>query len=235
MKLYDYNWMQLEEYLRTDDRVVVPLGSVEQHAYLSLGADAIGAEHLAIEATKDSPIPVLPVMPFGLTPRFVEFAGTITIRQSIYLEVLRDMLDGLWSHGFKRFLLISGHVGNSPARDLGATWESEHPGSRVLYHGGIAEPEIWAHARSIDPDAGHASWVENIPSTRLAGVAQPAEPKPAVDPEALAAADPVGVKELLGDGSFGGAYEMPDEEVLRIWEVGVAHVRGLLDDGWSGG
>ncbi len=41
MKIFDMNWMQVEEYLQRDDRAVVPLGSTEQHAYLSLGVDSI--------------------------------------------------------------------------------------------------------------------------------------------------------------------------------------------------
>jgi len=28
----ELNWMQLEEYLERDDRIVLPLGSTEQHA-----------------------------------------------------------------------------------------------------------------------------------------------------------------------------------------------------------
>ena len=36
MIIADMNWMQVEDYLKTDDRAVVPLGSTEQHAYLSL-------------------------------------------------------------------------------------------------------------------------------------------------------------------------------------------------------
>jgi creatinine amidohydrolase len=41
------------------------------------------------------------------------------------------------------------------------------------------------------------------------------------------------VRELIGDGSFGGLYRRPDGEMLRIWEVAVAEVRTLLDSGWS--
>ena len=37
----DMNWMQVEEYLTKDDRAVVPLGSTEQHGYLSLMVDAL--------------------------------------------------------------------------------------------------------------------------------------------------------------------------------------------------
>ncbi len=32
MRVHDCTWMQIEEYLRGDDRVVLPLGSTEQHA-----------------------------------------------------------------------------------------------------------------------------------------------------------------------------------------------------------
>jgi creatinine amidohydrolase len=39
MRIRDLNWMQLEEYLKSDDRIVLPVGSTEQHAYLSLETD----------------------------------------------------------------------------------------------------------------------------------------------------------------------------------------------------
>ena len=44
MRVRDLNWMQLEAYLREDDRIVLPVGSTEQHAYLSLETDNILAE-----------------------------------------------------------------------------------------------------------------------------------------------------------------------------------------------
>jgi creatinine amidohydrolase len=44
--------------------------------------------------------------------------------------------------------------------------------------------------------------------------------------------DPAEVRELLGDGSLGGLYERPDEDVLRVWQAGVAEVRDLLATGW---
>jgi creatinine amidohydrolase/Fe(II)-dependent formamide hydrolase-like protein len=44
MRVVDLNWMQLEAYLESDDRIVLPLGSIEQHGYLSLGVDMILSE-----------------------------------------------------------------------------------------------------------------------------------------------------------------------------------------------
>jgi creatinine amidohydrolase len=50
MKISDMNWLQVEAYLQNDDRVVLPLGSTEQHAYLSLSADSLLAERVSPEA-----------------------------------------------------------------------------------------------------------------------------------------------------------------------------------------
>ena len=53
-----------------------------------------------------------------------------------------------------------------------------------------------------------------------------------VDLSAVREADPVDARELLGDGSFGGLYERPDEDVLRVWKAGVEEVRAVLASGW---
>ena len=45
--------------------------------------------------------------------------------------------------------------------------------------------------------------------------------------------DPADVRELLGDGSLGGLYERPDDDVLRVWEAGVEEVRDLLEHGFD--
>ena len=52
MRISDMNWMMVEEYLKRDDRCVLPLGSTEQHAYLSLSVDSILAERIAVEAAE---------------------------------------------------------------------------------------------------------------------------------------------------------------------------------------
>ena len=53
-----------------------------------------------------------------------------------------------------------------------------------------------------------------------------------VDVSPVREADPADVRELLGDGSFGGLYVRPDEDVLRIWQAGVEEVRDVLATGW---
>ncbi|PYE49923.1 creatininase family protein, partial [Deinococcus yavapaiensis] len=36
MNIESMNWMQVEAYLQRDDRCILPLGSTEQHGYMSL-------------------------------------------------------------------------------------------------------------------------------------------------------------------------------------------------------
>src|SRR5439155_264518 len=80
MRISEMNWMMVEEYLKRDDRAVLPLGSTEQHAYLSLSVDSILAERLAVEAAEPLGVPVFPVLAYGITPYFRAFPGTITLR-----------------------------------------------------------------------------------------------------------------------------------------------------------
>ena len=41
VRISDMNWMQVEEYLRHDDRAVLPLGSTGQRSHLRLTVDGI--------------------------------------------------------------------------------------------------------------------------------------------------------------------------------------------------
>jgi creatinine amidohydrolase len=91
---------------------------------------------------------------------------------------------------------------------------------------------VWAVVQEIDPNASHASWMENFPRTRLEGVELPGEAKPMVDMALLETEAPEGVRRGLGDGSYGGLYERPDVELERIWQAGVEEARDLLEHGW---
>jgi creatinine amidohydrolase len=233
MKLFDMNWMQVEQYLTRDDRCVLPLGSTEQHGYLSLGVDAILAERVAVDAAEPLGIPVFPVLAYGITPYFKGFPGSITLRVETYVNVVRDILDNLAEYGFKRILIVNGHGGNQPAQGLVSEWLAGHAGFRVQFHNWWNAPQTWAKVQAIDTCASHASWMENFPWTRLAGVTVPAEQKPLVDLARLRQLGPAEVRELLGDGNYGGFYRRPDPEMLAIWDVAVKETRGLLEHGWA--
>jgi creatinine amidohydrolase len=53
--------------------------------------------------------------------------------------------------------------------------------------------------------------------------------KPAADLTVLRSLSPGEVREYIGDGNYGGAYEKPDEDMLRLWQAGVEETRSLID------
>jgi len=232
MRIRDLNWMQLEAYLVHDDRIVLPMGSTEQHAYLSLETDNLLAEGVAVEAAEPVGVPVLPVLPYGLTPSFAAYPGSPTLRLETFVAVVRDLLESLYRQGFHRILVVNGHGGNLPARAAVREWVGERADAQALFHSWFSGPKVWAVVQEIDSEAGHASWMENFPWTRL-DLELPGEAKPLVDMAQLEAVGPAEVRRALGDGSFGGLYQRPDEDVLRIWRAGIEEVRELLEHGWG--
>ena len=80
MKISEMNWMQVEAGLTRDDRAVLPIGSTEQHAHLSLATDSLLAERVACEAAEPLGVPVFPVIPYGIAPAFLSFPGSISLR-----------------------------------------------------------------------------------------------------------------------------------------------------------
>jgi creatinine amidohydrolase len=228
----DLNWLQVEGYLSRDDRVVLPIGSTEQHGYLSLETDNILAERVSAEAAEPLGVLVLPVLAYGLTPSFASYPGSPSLRLGTFVEVLRDLLDSLHGQGFRRFLLVNGHGGNIAGGSLVREWAAAHPGAQAIFHSWWSSERVQVAAREVDPEPSHANWFENFPWTRVAGVALPGGRKPPLDEAAYRVAGPEQVRELLGDGVFAGAYELPDEQVERVWAAGVAEVRELLESGW---
>lgn len=233
MRISELNWMQVEAYLQHDDRAVVPLGSTEQHAYLSLSVDSILSERVAVEAAAPLGVPVFPVQAYGVTPYFRAYPGTVSLRVETYTRLIRDILDSLGQSGFRRILLVNGHGGNAPADSLAIEWMADNPGTRVKFHNWWNAPQTWAQVQATDPLGSHASWMENFPWTRLTDVALPAEQK--IPPDRTGKARLVGeeMRAIYGDGNYGGYYARPDAEMLAIWAMAVEETRALLAEGWD--
>jgi creatinine amidohydrolase len=229
----ELNWMQLEAQLQRDDRCLLPIGSTEQHAYLSLAVDSILAERVAVEAAEPLKVPVFPVLPFGITPTFSAYPGAISLRVETFERVVHDMLDSLDGMGFRRVLVVNGHGGNQPAAAAIAEWRTSHPRTAVRLHNWWNAPATLASVRAIDPGSSHASWMENLPWTRLPGVAMPAVRKDVVDYQRYNVLHPAAARELAGDGNFGGEYQRPDADVLAMWDVAVRETRALIEGPWQ--
>jgi creatinine amidohydrolase len=224
VRIRDLNWMQLEAYLAGDDRIVLPVGSTEQHAYLSLETDNVLAELASVEAAEPLGVPVLPVMPYGVTG-FTAYPGSPSLSEPTLISVVSEVVDSLLGQGFARILVVNGHGGNT---DPGKAWTESRADGAVVWH------ELWDGrpdeiAAEIDADFDHASWSENFPWTRLPDVAMPDERKPPVDwPKDERG--PWAVRNALGDGNFGGLYQRSPEDETRLWDAAVQLIRKRLEE-----
>ena len=232
MRIADMTWMQVEEYLKSDDRCVVPLGSTEQHAYLSLAVDAILADRVATDAAEPLGVPVFPVVAYGLTPYFMAYPGTVTLTLDTYERVLADVLSSLEQHGFRRIVIVNGHGGNSSARPGAEAWAELHPAVTLRWHDWWSAADTTAVIHSIDPDASHASWMEGFAWTRVDGIEVPRGHKDPVDLSDRDELGPEALRKRLGDGCFGGDYERPEEDSAKVWSVAVVETRRQIEEGW---
>lgn len=232
MRIADMNWKQVEEFLERDDRGILPIGSTEQHADLSLCVDAILAERVAIDAAEPLGVPVFPAMPFGCSPYFSAFPGTVSLRVETLLAVTRDVVASMYRSGFRRVMIVNGHGGNAAVGNLCRELIREHTGLSLKFHNWWAGPRVMAKATATAPHPSHANWFENFPWTRLADVATPVDEKPEVNVDHLKLVEPEQAREILGDGSFGGAYQVSDADMARLWMIGVEETRAEIEGPW---
>jgi creatinine amidohydrolase len=233
VKISEMNWKQVEDYLKQDDLAVLPIGSTEQHCGLSLCTDHILSERVATEAAEPLRVPVFPGLPYGITPYFMAYPGTVTLTVETHGRVLREIIDSLATAGFKRIVVVNGHGGNLPGQAVVEECMRAKPEIRVKFHNWWNATATWAKVKEIDAVASHASWMENFPWTRLAGVAYPSHQKTPIDVVKLHSMAPPRVREYIGDGNFAGVYQKPDSDMLALWRTAVEETRNVISSGWE--
>jgi creatinine amidohydrolase len=219
MLLEAMNWMQVEAYLQCDDRVVVVTGACEQHGYLSLFTDIRIPMAIAEVACEREGVLIAPPLPFGISPYFVTYPGTISLCSETFIGVVRDVIEGLLLQGFRRILVSNGHGGNTGV--LGAVLtelSNVHLEARLDLFQWWLHPAVNAVAETEGLVQYHANWSENfLHLTRLSTV--PEEEKPPVQLSRVASADVT--RKLAGDGSFGGPYQVSDAIMSRLFDAAV--------------
>ncbi|BAZ39208.1 creatininase [Calothrix sp. NIES-4101] len=113
MLLHLSTWQEVETYLQTSRGIIFPIGSTEQHGPTGLiGTDAICAEAIARGVGEVTGAIVAPTINVGMALHHTAFPGTISLRPSTLIQVVRDYVTSLAKVGFTKFYFINGHGGN---------------------------------------------------------------------------------------------------------------------------
>jgi creatinine amidohydrolase len=110
-----FSWMRLAEIVpEVTDRAILPIGTVESHGAVAIGADNVIPLNLAELIWDKCNALIVPPINHGFTGLSIsQFPGSITVRPEILEEYIYDVLKDLVRTGFRNILIINGHGGNT--------------------------------------------------------------------------------------------------------------------------
>lgn len=121
---------QIAEAAKHDPVLLLPIGAIEQHGpHLPVDTDTSAVTAVAIQAAEAATARnalVLPTISWGLSPYWMPFAGTITLRPETILALISDIGRSVAGHGFRRVLIVNGHGGNQGIVGVAATQLADH-------------------------------------------------------------------------------------------------------------
>ena len=166
MILQEMSWLDVKDYLKTNDMVIIPLGATEQHGpHLPLGTDyyeALGASKMISQQTG---VIIAPVLMAGYSVYHSGFPGTLSLKPETMEQVLFESAEMLMKYGFKRFMFFNYHGGNdivqakiihrinhtttAVAIAIGhsSSIQKEYEGEFFDWHAGINETSIMLYLR----------------------------------------------------------------------------------------
>jgi creatinine amidohydrolase len=222
------------EYLRTQNGIIIPIGSVEQHGPIgAIGTDHLTSEFVARGVGDRIGAMVAPTLAYGMSQHHLSFPGSATLRPSTLMAVICDVVESLAVHGFRRFFFINGHGGNVASgaaafselyarRSLGEA--SSAPRCRMLFWGSGPRTQALVKELYGDTEGSHATCSE----VSLTQFCQPttlrkAEMSPPVAPKSEGFFEAADYRARFPDGRIGSApWKSSPQDGGRIYETAVA-------------
>lgn len=116
VRLTDISWIDADKFLGSIDTLLVPVGSTEQHGpHAPLGTDTYTADFVANIVADKTGIIVLPTIPIGVSDHHRQFTGTLWVSSRIFHDYIMAVILSAASHGWRKFLIVNGHGGNTPS------------------------------------------------------------------------------------------------------------------------
>jgi len=121
MNVINVHGREIAQATNTAQFAVVPLGSLEYHGpHSPLGTDIILAEGFAQMVDTGLKPLIYPVVSYTPCPgKTQDYAGTVSVRPSVFIDYLSDIVDGICQLGIRNIVLLNAHDANmGPARTV---------------------------------------------------------------------------------------------------------------------
>jgi creatinine amidohydrolase/Fe(II)-dependent formamide hydrolase-like protein len=102
---------QVEERLKKNDLIIVPIGSTENHGpHGPYGEDTFLVTRMAEQVALKTGCTVAQPMWYGSHPfHHLGMPGTIVVPEETFVAYIRAIIAGLWNTGFRKQILLNGH------------------------------------------------------------------------------------------------------------------------------
>jgi creatinine amidohydrolase len=235
--LEELGWPDVQEYLQRDDRLILVVGSTEQHGrHLVFASDVWQPWEIAKRLSEDAGVLLAPPVNYGMSLHHLGFPGSLSLRPHTLSSIIVDLLESAYEHGFRHILILNGHGGNTASIQV-ALAEALHElhGLQIRLGNWWQEPEVktvFEQAFGQAPahaDAGETSVVMAIRPevVRLERAAHsPGAPRPTFltrqvflehFPHGVIGTDPRQASAEAGERALGAAVQVY-EQVLEAWK-----------------
>ncbi|MFQ5846702.1 MAG: creatininase family protein [Candidatus Methylomirabilales bacterium] len=118
----DLSYVDVAEYLKQNDTVLIPIGSCEKHgAHVPLGTDSFITIRMTEMAAERADVLYAPLVPIGYSPHHMgevdQGTGTLTFSGETYNRILYEIARSLIFHGFSKLIYVSHHGSNTKLID----------------------------------------------------------------------------------------------------------------------
>jgi len=102
---------EVEERLKKNDIIILPIGSTENHGpHACSGEDTFLVTRMAELVAQKTGCTVAEPMWYGSHPfHHLGMPGTIVIPEETFIAYIRAILAGLWNSGWRKIILLNGH------------------------------------------------------------------------------------------------------------------------------
>jgi creatinine amidohydrolase len=142
--------------------VIMNIAAIEQHGpHLPLATDSLVGAHFLdrLDERLSDDLLIVPQVKVCCSAHHMDFAGTLTVRHETLIAYVSDILDSIYSHGFRKLVLFNSHGGNEAVgRVVLEQWGAAHPSARMfmLTWWRVAARELAAVQESGFGGVGHA-------------------------------------------------------------------------------